>query len=54
MNVDFMNKEMLRSEYDDTIVILDQLDDKIYELIEERSQYIEKLKDLEKRLGEDL
>lgn len=52
--MDFMNKEMLRSEYDDTIVILDQLDNKIYELIEERSQYIEKLKDLEERLGEDL
>lgn len=52
--MDFMNKEMLRSEYDDIVVILDQLDEKIYELIEERSHYIEKLKDLEERLGEDL
>jgi hypothetical protein len=54
MAMDFKSKEQLRLEYDNTVVIIDQLDDKIEELMQERSYYAEKQKELQYWLGEDL
>lgn len=52
--MDFKSKEQLRLEYDSTVVIIDQLDDKIEELTQERNYYAEKQKELQYWLGEDL
>lgn len=52
--MDFKTKEQLRLEYDNIIVIIDQLDDKIEELMEERFEYADKMQKLQDLLGEDL
>ena len=54
ITMDIKSKEQLRLEYDNTVVIIDQLDDKIEELMQERSYYAEKQKELQYWLGEDL